>query len=288
MQGTSGAILGVQLGAIAMGAAGASAPFEYRFFDFDDQGGAPVPLIAQNDPRGVRLHADHAALASLRALGVEAAIPIAHTRNLSLTELPLGAVELDESIARWFGSEEPGVAALLERGPVRFNLDRNTELTDGGIRRESDPIGVEGVASLTQGEGEYTLTDLEMHWRAAGGGPLELRFVSGVTTIEADVRARTHGNDVHEVHSRVVPVPTFGSALRWEINDGWSITSRALTQSIDLGSSFVDFSARSDWRLSDRIDLSAGYQIIRSSFEVDSLASDLTQEGIFARVQIKF
>jgi len=283
------------IGAIASSAAGAHGAFPFSFFEFDEQSrDAATPLTEDTD--GVRLFTDRAGLATLRVQGVPGTMPDPATT--APIEIPLQAPELDASIARWFERGAGGALTIdpppfdavpLDTGSIGFRMDRNTSLTDGGIKTGTGVLGSgPAVASLTQGEGEYTLTDLEMHWRAGSGGPLELRLVSGVTTIEADVRSRTSGNDMHEVHSRVVPVPTFGSAVRWEISDGWSITSKAQTQSIDLGSSFLDFSARSDWRLGDRVDLSAGYQIIRSSFEVDSLSSDLTQEGLFARVQIKF
>jgi len=239
------------------------------------------------DPDRVRLHADRGDLALLRVQGVDASLALRTDTMRASVAVPLAASTLDESIARRLGRmRAPG--PLESDGPLRFRLDRNTELTDGGIGTPGGPIGAgEGVASVTTGEGEYTLTDLEMQWSAAKSGPLEVRIVSGVTTIQADVSARFDGG-MHEVHSRVVPVPTVGSALRWEISDGWSISSQALTQSIDLGSSLMDFSARSDWRLGDRVGISAGYQIIRSSFEVDSVSSDFDREGLFARLRIEF
>lgn len=177
-------------------------------------------------------------------------------------------------------------------GGVRFTIDRNTVLSDGGISGSYGVLNNENpVASISQGEGEYNLTDLEMQWRASQNGPLQWSIVSGITTIEADVNKSVNqggSSEVLEVHKRVAFVPTVGSELRWEINEDWSITSQALTQSVDIGSSLVDFSTKADWRLSDTVGLSAGYQIIRSSFDVGSVSSDLSQEGLFARVQIRF
>ena len=239
------------------------------------------------DPERVLLHADRGDLALLRVQGVDASLALRADTMRASVAIPLAAPTLDESIARRLGRVRTG-DPLDADATIHFRLDRNTELTDGGIGAPGGPIGGgAGVASVTSGEGEYTLTDLEMQWSAAKSGPLELRLVSGVTTIQADVSARTVGG-MHEVHSRVVPVPTVGSALRWEISDGWSISSQALTQSIDLGSSFMDFSARSDWRLGDRVGISAGYQVIRSSFQVDSVSSDFDREGLFARLRIEF
>jgi hypothetical protein len=76
--------------------------------------------------------------------------------------------------------------------------------------------------------------------------------------------------------------------VRWDISDSLSFSGQATTQSLDLGSSLLGFQAKTDWRLSDRVGLSAGYQIIRSEFDLGTVSRDLSQEGLFARLQIKF
>ena len=172
---------------------------------------------------------------------------------------------------------------------IRFHVDRNTTLNDGGIGGGSitSPSSA-SVASLTQGSGQYNVTDLEVQWFAGGDGPVDLVFLSGITAIEAQRVTLGEARDSSEIQRQVVAVPTIGSAVRWDISDTLSLSGQATTQTLDLGSSLLGFQAKTDWRLSDRVGLSAGYQMIRSEFDLGAFSRDLSEEGLFARLQIKF
>lgn len=172
---------------------------------------------------------------------------------------------------------------------LRFRVDRNTTLIDGGIGGGSltSPEN-SNVASLTQGSGTYNLTDMELQWSSGSEGPFDVVFLSGITAIEAQRVSLGEARDSSEIQRQVIAVPTIGSAVRWDISDSLSFSGQATTQSLDLGSSLLGFQAKTDWRLSDRVGLSAGYQIIRSEFDLGTVSRDLSQEGLFARLQIKF
>lgn len=243
------------------------------------------------DSRWVAVLLDTDQLATLRSeKAPDATIPERGVDTaVSLTDAPLGSADVTNEAASLLDQR----LEINTPDGVRFRVDQGTALSDGGIGGSVASLDNRNarVASIVQGEGEYSLTDMEMMWDAMDSGNFELSIVSGITAIQADVSKKVNAggvSDVADVHSRAAFVPTIGSALSWSISDDWSISGQALTQSIDLGSSFLDFSAQADWRLSDSIGLSAGYQIIRSSFEVGSVSSDLSQEGLFARLQIKF
>lgn len=180
-----------------------------------------------------------------------------------------------------------------ESTDLRFSVDRNTTFNDGDISGSSGSLPGSGdsVASLTQREGEYNFYEMEVEWKAASTGALDFSLTSGVTAIEANVAKSVQsggGTDILDATHKVIAVPTIGSAVRWNISRDWSLSGEATTQSLNMGSSLIGFNAKSDWRISDRIGLSAGYQIIRSEFDLGAVTTDLNQEGLFARLQIRF
>lgn len=176
---------------------------------------------------------------------------------------------------------------------MRFHVGRNTTLSDGNIAGSaaSLPGQNNSVSTMTQSEGEYNFYDMSVEWQAASAGPVEFSFSSGVTAIQATASKRIHSQGtttLYDVTNRVIAVPTIGSTVRWNISRGWSLSGQATTQSLNMGSSLMGFNAQSDWRISDRVGFSAGYQILKSEFDFGSVTSDLSQEGLFARLQIKF
>ena len=133
--------------------------------------------------------------------------------------------------------------------------------------------------------------DMEVEWKAASTGKVDFSLTSGVTAIEANVAKRVSNGsstDIYDATHKVIAVPTIGSSVRWNISRDLSLSGQATTQSLNMGSSFIGFNAQTDWRISDRVDLSAGYQILRSQFDLGAVTTDLNQEGLFARLSIKF
>jgi len=183
--------------------------------------------------------------------------------------------------------------AASSEGNMRFSVGRNTTLNDGNIAGSSVslPGDRNSISTMTQSEGEYNFYDMAVEWKAASTGKVDLSFTSGVTAIQANVSKRVQSGGtttIYDATNRVIAVPTIGSSVRWKISNDWSLTGNATTQSLNMGSSLIGFNAQTDWRISDRIGLSAGYQILRSEFDFGAVTSDLNQEGLFARLQIQF
>ena len=179
------------------------------------------------------------------------------------------------------------------RNDMRFSVGRSTTLSDGNISGagSSLPGGEDSVATMTQSEGEYNFYEMGVEWQAASAGAVDFSLTSGVTAIEANIskRVQSGGSSVmHDVTHRVIAVPTIGSSVRWNISRDWSLTGQATTQTLNMGSSLIGFNAQTDWRISDRMGLVAGYQILRSEFDLGAVSTDLNQEGLFARLSIKF
>ena len=176
---------------------------------------------------------------------------------------------------------------------VIFSFDRNTMLNDGNIAGNTGSLpGSDGtISTMTQREGEYNFYEMQMEWKAASTGAVDFSLTSGVTAIEANVSKQVNAGGTTDMISathKVIAVPTIGSEVKWNISRDWTLTGTATTQSLNMGSSLVGFNAQTDWRISDRVGLSAGYQIIRSKFDLGAVTTDLNQEGLFARLSIKF
>lgn len=191
------------------------------------------------------------------------------------------------------GAIEPLAGSSNSGKNMRFYVGRNTTLNDGNIDGSSGslPGSDDSVSTMTQREGEYNFYDMMVEWRAASSGPVEFSLTSGVTAIEANISKSVSSGgtaELHDVSHRVIAVPTIGSAVKWNISRNWSLTGKATTQSFNMGSSLIGFNAQTDWRISDRVGLSAGYQILRSEFDLGAVTTDLNQEGLFARLSIQF
>lgn len=177
---------------------------------------------------------------------------------------------------------------------VRFAVGRSTELRDGNISGNEGTLdstsGRDHIPSLAQSEGEYDIYDISLEWDAFKAGPVTLSLLSGLKAIEANIGKRITKNgdtSIDSVH-RFTALPMVGSGIRWQISDNLSFSGAALTHPVETGDALMDFNASTDLRISNNIGLITGYRIIRSSFDVGTVRTDLTQEGLFARLEISF
>lgn len=175
---------------------------------------------------------------------------------------------------------------------LRFKVGRTTDLSDGNISGSQGALNNDGhVASITQSEGEYDLYDLSLEWDAINAGGIEFSVLSGLKAIEANIAKRVQnasGDTQIDSEHRVTLMPMVGSGVRWKISDDFSISGSAITHPIENGDALIDFNAATDLRISRNVGIVAGYRIIRSSFGVGAVDAELTQEGLFARLQISF
>ncbi len=193
-----------------------------------------------------------------------------------------------------WATQYTGAQGMQLNDSVRFSVGRTTELRDGNISGNTGILSTgnsnEHISSLTQSEGEYDVYDLALEWEAINAGPVTLSVLSGLKAIEANIGKRiTKGNDTTiERVNRVAAVPMIGSGLHWQINNTVSFSGAALTHPTQAGNALIDFNASTDLKLSTNVMFSAGYRILRSSFEVGSVDTDIDQEGLFARIEISF
>lgn len=177
---------------------------------------------------------------------------------------------------------------------LSFKVGRTTALRDGNIAGSAGGFGSFGdehVASVTQSEGEYDLYDLSLSWYALKTDEVSFSFLSGVKAIDANIAKRVKnasGSTSIDSEHRAVLMPMVGSGVRWNVSEDFAITGSALTHPIESGDALIDFNAATDLRITRNVDFTAGYRIIRSNFDVGTVSTELTQEGLFARLQIRF
>lgn len=176
---------------------------------------------------------------------------------------------------------------------IRFDVGRSTALRDGGIAGSHGTLATDSkgdeLASLAQDEGEYDLYNLALSWDAFASDEVRVQFTSGLKAIDAHINKRTNSDSAGmQKEQRVAALPVIGTGVEWSISERLSITGSAQTHPIEGASSIVDFSAMTAYSISDSVNLSVGYSLIRSSFDVGSIATELSQEGLFARLQISF
>lgn len=197
------------------------------------------------------------------------------------------------SVEAWANHHTKGSGAYLSDS-LSFSVGRTTALRDGNIAGSKGTLNQstqgDHLPSFAQSEGEYDLFDLSLKWEAIEAGPISLSMISGLKAIEANIgkRITKDGDTSIETVHRFTAIPMIGSSIRWEINRDFSFSSAALTQPIEAGDTLFDFNASTDLRISPNVDFSAGYRVIRSSFEVGSINTEVVQKGFFARLQISF
>ena len=177
---------------------------------------------------------------------------------------------------------------------IHFNVARSTALLDGGIAGSHGTLSTgspkERVTSLTQSEGQYDLYDLALSWEAVALGPVKLNLLSGLKAIDGNINklVTTNGATSLEDAQRVALIPIIGTGIEWKINERFSVAGSARTHPIDGADSIIDLNAMTEYRITHSIELSVGYSLIRSTFDIGSVGADITQEGLFARLQFSF
>ena len=197
-------------------------------------------------------------------------------------------------VESWATHHSSGNPAFRFDDSLSFNVGRTTALRDGNIAGSAGGFGNSGnnhVASVTQSEGEYDLYDLSLAWNALKTDDVSFSFLSGVKAIDANIAKRVKdvgGSTSIDSEHRAILMPMVGSGVRWDVNDDFAITGSALTHPIESGDTLIDFNAATDLKITRNVDFTAGYRIIRSNFDVGTVNTELTQEGLFARLQIRF
>jgi hypothetical protein len=115
---------------------------------------------------------------------------------------------------------------------------------------------------------------------------MRIGFNTGVKAVRADID--TESNSAEFTPGTMTAIPVIGTDIRFRITDRFHIGAGAATQAIDAAGEMLDLKAEAAVKFSPKIGFTFGYQIMRSAIDAGPFDATLTQEGAFARIQIKF
>jgi len=183
---------------------------------------------------------------------------------------------------------------------VSFNVGRSTVLVDGGIGDTGATLPDEETRrerqhSYADGGAEFDLYDLSLEWPAVTRGAVTLSLIGGLRAISAQAGQRVDAQvapgqyaSTYGESRGLVTVPIVGTGVRLDLAEGIYLSGAAATHTIPEGATLLDFTAQTGVEFNPNVSLFAGYQMIRSSVDVGSVNAQLDQEGLFARLQIRF
>lgn len=214
--------------------------------------------------------------------------------DVGLADFHVGAGDVFDP-ERWEGRGVGGarleaVGSLESSSAVSFRYERPLMLNTGGIDVSGEAFrdlnGQAWVPAVVEaGAGEFELHDVGFEWSAVRSGSFSWLLTSGVRAIRAELDAV----DASLADPRgVVAVPLIGTGVRWSMPNEFHISGIAETQTVSTDASVVDLRAEAGIDFTPNVGFAAGYQYLRSTFEVESIGAEIRQEGPFARFQIRF
>ena len=172
---------------------------------------------------------------------------------------------------------------------LRFHAGRAAGLATGGVNGESAESGrVHGFVNA--GGARFDLYDVSLRWDAYDPGPVTITLLGGVRALDVQTGVAPGSADPLAAGDMrdVVAVPVVGGGLRWNVAEGFYFSGSAATHTLDSSATFSGLTAETGIELSPRVGVFAGYQYIRSALDLETLSDELSQEGVFARLEISF
>ncbi|MBX3321590.1 MAG: hypothetical protein KF757_01230 [Phycisphaeraceae bacterium] len=182
---------------------------------------------------------------------------------------------------------------LYEFSGVR--VGRAMFLADGGFSDDTNTFGDESLYSILRDTGEFDLYDISLEMYTLGNDELALKMISGFRAIRAHVGQTTTstdsgGNTISTYNKRrgMVAVPVVGAGVEWNPAPRFSLEGSAVSHAIDNQGTYLDLTAEAKIQFTHNIDFITGYQFVRSVMEVRDIEAELADNGLFARLQIRF
>lgn len=190
-------------------------------------------------------------------------------------------------------------AALFDRPDdllhsLGISVGRSTALRDGGIDSSNGSISSHPLAGYAEPNGEFDLYDISMNVGQLGDEALGLSLLTGFRAIRADVGKVSVSQDragntttTYREGQGIVAVPVVGAGMHWLPTDAVEFRGSATTHTIS-DATFFDLRAEAEIRLRYNVRFTTGYEFVHSAMEVRNVEAELSEAGLFARLQIKF
>lgn len=189
----------------------------------------------------------------------------------------------------WFPEEE---SVFVGGGII---VGRSTALRDGGIDGARASLGGEALAGYAEPGGEFDLYDISMRIGSLGSKRIGVDFITGFRAVDARVgrthSERTEAGDMQttlDLARGVVTIPIVGMGVHWQPSERVSFSGAAATHTMSDRATFYDLTAQAEVQIRPNVGFVAGYQYVRSAMEVRQVPAELDEEGLFARIQIRF
>jgi hypothetical protein len=253
-------------------------------------------------------HADHSYLGTyfdhrmqthgsgLLAVTATAELRFDETQLLARAEAP-SAIDypittLDPETLSELRTETDSPSLLYAR--ARTGLRPGTLRAGGGIAFNHD-ANLTPNHGHTGPSGSFAIYDVGVRligteFGAQTHSPVGIDFVGGLNAVHASVRAERGAafSSGSRDAEGFVAIPVVGTRISWSPSDWFQLSGRATTQAIDTGGSIMDLEALATLTLTESIDLEAGYQDIRGTFDVRGVNATLDESGVFARIRVQF
>ena len=171
-----------------------------------------------------------------------------------------------------------GVGMLRAGGPKPENRDRPNAM--------SEPMwmDVEGVDGLVH------MLDASVNWVVDPIDDIQFSFEGGLRTLARSSQTSAQGADLSptDLEGSLVTQPVMGAAVRWSLNDWAYIEGSATGNVMDVAGSFLDLTAQAGVSLTAHTALIAGYRYLDASFDSSGDSATLSQDALFAMLQIRY
>ncbi len=171
-----------------------------------------------------------------------------------------------------------GVGMMRAGGPKPENRDRPNAM--------SEPmwLDVEGVDGLVH------MLDASVSWVVDPSKDVQFSLEGGLRTLARSNQASAQGSDNSsmDLDDSLVTQPVMGAAVRWSLNDWAYIEGSATSNLMDVAGSFLDLTAQAGVSLTSHTALIAGYRFLDASFDSSGDSATLSQDAIFAMLQIRY
>lgn len=217
---------------------------------------------------------------------------------LRMDEPVMGALSLDDVVSLRDGRVEQRagwgnwLSPLGGRNGAAMQLDEGLRLEGGfALIDPRNPASLSGFSKrsgVLENGGGVTVEhyDVSMDFEAARIGPLRLSAITGIRMTTADLRETGAGP------SRPFPamdsVPVAGGAVRWVMDEGWTLEGSAVARSARADSSLLELGVGSRWRVSASADLSIEYRFVRNRFEAEPFGGELRRDGLTVELRLGF
>jgi hypothetical protein len=144
--------------------------------------------------------------------------------------------------------------------------------------------------SVDGAQGQVHMLDAGLNWNIDPVDAVRVSFEGGVRTLAQSDQAAANGADISpaDLDGNFVTQPVMGAAVRWSLTNWAYIEGSATGNLMDVAGTYLDLTAQAGVNFTPRTGLVAGYRFLDASFNTSGDRSTLSQDAVFAGLQIRY